>query len=155
MINLFGEHNCKVDAKGRVMFPSALKKQLTPVLQKGFVLKQSIFNSCLELYPMDEWDEALVDVKSKNRFIKKNNDFRRVFFAGVKLIELDGTGRFLISKNLCDYAGIKKEIVISAIGGIMEIWDKEAYQIEIAKAAKNLPKLTEEVMGDEKLNEDE
>jgi len=54
VINLIGTYECKIDAKGRVMLPSALKKQLLPILEKGFVLKRSVFQPCLELYPMDE-----------------------------------------------------------------------------------------------------
>lgn len=155
MINLIGEHNCKADAKGRVMLPSAFKKALAPVLQKGFVLKQSIFESCLELYPMQEWDVTMAEVSKKNRFNKKTNDFIRIFSAGVKLVELDATGRFLIPKNLCDFAGIKKEIVMSASAGIIEIWDKEKYEKAIAAARDNFAQLAEEVMGDSNNNDNE
>ena len=155
MINLIGEYNCKADAKGRVMFPSTFKKQLASVLQNGFVLKQSIFEPCLELYPMEEWDKTMLDISKKNRFNKKTNDFIRIFSAGVKLTELDATGRFLIPKNLCDFAGIKKEIVMSAAAGIIEIWDKDRYQETIAKGAENFAKLAEDVMGDANTNEDE
>lgn len=155
MINLIGEYNCKADAKGRVMLPSTFKKQLASVLQEGFVLKQSIFESCLELYPMKEWHTTMAQVGKKNRFNKKTNDFIRIFSAGLKLVELDATGRFLIPKNLCAYAGIKKEIVMSPSAGIIEIWDKDRYQETIAKGAIGFAKLAEEVMGDENGGEDE
>jgi len=36
------------------MIPSALKKQLANSLKDGFVLKRSVFQPCLELYPMNE-----------------------------------------------------------------------------------------------------
>ncbi len=52
--SLIGTYECKADAKGRLMFPSALKKQLAPVMQNGFVLKRAVFQPCLELYPMSE-----------------------------------------------------------------------------------------------------
>jgi MraZ protein len=53
---IVGTYECKVDAKGRVLLPAPLKKQMTLSLQDGFVLKRSVFQPCLELYPMDEWD---------------------------------------------------------------------------------------------------
>ena len=56
VINLIGTYECKVDAKGRLMVPAALKKQLLPILEEGFVLKRSVFQPCLELYPMAEWN---------------------------------------------------------------------------------------------------
>ncbi|MBT8252813.1 MAG: MraZ N-terminal domain containing protein, partial [Bacteroidia bacterium] len=64
MNTLIGTYECKADAKGRIMMPSSLKKQLAPVMQKGFVLKRAVFQPCLELYPHDEW-EALMNKVNK------------------------------------------------------------------------------------------
>ena len=125
MINLIGTYECKIDAKGRVMLPSALKKQLLPVLEKGFVLKRSVFQPCLELYPMEEWDGVMQKVSKLNRFDRKNNDFIRRLTAGVKMIELDASGRLLVAKDLIGYSGLEKEIVISSAVNILDIWDKE------------------------------
>ena len=96
MNSLIGTYECKADAKGRLMLPSALKKQLSPVMQKGFVLKRAVFQPCLELYPMNEWELLMEKINKLNRFKKKNNDFIRRFTAGVKVVELDGSGRLLI-----------------------------------------------------------
>lgn len=71
MINFIGTYECKIDAKGRFMMPVSLKKQLAPVLQEGFVLKRSVFQPCLELYPMKEWNEMMVRMNKLNRFKKK------------------------------------------------------------------------------------
>ena len=75
MNSLIGTYECKVDAKGRLMLPVALKKQLAPELQDGFVLKRAVFQECLELYPMQEWNVLMQKVNKLNRFKKKNNDF--------------------------------------------------------------------------------
>jgi MraZ protein len=155
VINLIGEYSCKVDAKGRVMLPSAFKKQLASVLEKGFVLKQSIYDACLELYPMPTWDETMAKVATKNRFDKETNDFIRRFSAGVKLIELDGTGRFLISKNLCNHANIKKEITMISLIDRIEIWNSETYQAKLEAEKENFAKLVHKVMVDSKTNENE
>ena len=77
--NLIGMYECKVDTKGRLLLPSGLKKQLAAELQEGFVLKRSVFNSCLELHTMSEWNSVMTDVNKLNRFVKKNNDFIRMF----------------------------------------------------------------------------
>lgn len=109
MNNFIGTYECKADAKGRVMLPVALKNQLSPVLQQGFVLKRAVFQSCLELYPMEEWNVLMQKMNKLNRFKKKNNDFIRRFTAGVKMVEVDATGRLLIPKDLVAFAGsIKK-----------------------------------------------
>ena len=153
MINLIGTYECKSDAKGRLMFSSAFKKQLSSVLQDGFVIKRAVFQSCLELYPMKEWNLMMEKINKLNRFNKKNNDFIRRFTAGVKMVELDATGRILIPKDLFAFAGIKKQVVMSSSVNIIEIWDKEKYEKTIDDTADDFADLAEEVMGNIDLDE--
>ena len=147
MNGLIGTYECKADAKGRMMLPAALKKQLDPILQDGFVLKRSVFQPCLELYPMKEWEAMMTQVHGLNRFVKKNNDFIRRFTAGVKLLDLDVSGRLLVSRDLLAFSGISKDVVLSSSVNIIEIWDKEKYENAIDEAALDFANLAEEVMG--------
>ena len=147
MTHLIGTYECKVDAKGRLMLTSAFKKQLAPVLQQGFVMKRAVFQPCLELYPMKEWNVMMEKINKLNRFVKKNNDFIRRFSAGVKIVELDASGRILIPKDLCLFAGIDKQVVLSSAVNIIEIWDKGAYEKAIEDASVDFADLAEEVMG--------
>ena len=147
MVNLIGTYECKVDAKGRMMMSSAFKKQLSSVLQEGFVIKRSVFQSCLELYPMQEWNLMMAKINKLNRFVKKNNDFIRRFTAGVKVVEMDASGRILIPKDLCQFAEIEKEVVLSSAVNIIEIWDKNKYEKVIDDAVVDFADLAEEVMG--------
>ncbi|MEC8853592.1 MAG: division/cell wall cluster transcriptional repressor MraZ [Bacteroidota bacterium] len=149
MINLIGTYECKSDAKGRIMLPSALKKQLSSVMQDGFVIKRSVFNNCLEMYPMKEWDTMAAQVNQLNRFIKKNIDFIRSYMSGLKVVEADGNGRILIPKSLIVFAGIDKEIVLTASVNVIEIWDKLQYEETIKSTLKDFGKLAEEVMGNQ------
>lgn len=149
MVNLIGTYECKVDAKGRLMVPSALKKQLVPILQEGFVLKRSLFQPCLELYPMAEWNLMMRKVNSLNRFVKKNNDFIRRFTAGVKTVDVDTNGRLLIPKDLVGFAQIDKDIVLSSAITMIEIWDKDKYENAIYSDADDFAELAEEVMGND------
>jgi MraZ protein len=89
----------------------------------------------------------MLKVNKLNRFKKKNNDFIRRFTAGVKAIELDISGRLLIPKDLVDFAGISKNIVVSSAVNIIEIWDKTKYEKAIDDAASDFAALAEEVMG--------
>ncbi|TPN85845.1 division/cell wall cluster transcriptional repressor MraZ [Aquimarina algicola] len=147
MVNLIGTYECKADAKGRLMMPVAFKKQLSSVLQDGFVLKRSVFQPCLELYPMAEWNLLMAKINKLNRFKKKNNDFIRRFTAGVKMVEVDATGRLLIPKDLIGFAGISKELVLASAVNIIEVWDKAQYEKVIDDTADDFADLAEEVMG--------
>ena len=148
MQHIIGTYECKSDAKGRIMMPVAIKKQLSNVITSGFVLKRAVFNTCLELYPTQEWTLLMEKINSLNRFNKKNNDFIRRFTAGVKTVEIDISGRLLIPKNLIKHAQIGKEIVVSSAINIIEIWDKSLYEKAIDEATLDFGVLAEEVMGD-------
>ena len=146
MKSFIGTYECKVDAKGRLLLPTSLKKQFDS-LEDGFVLKRSVFQPCLELYPMSEWNRMMQKINKLNRFVKKNNDFIRRFTAGVKMIEIDTTGRLLIPKDLVVFAKIEKELVLSSAVNIIEIWDKNLYENVIENTADDFADLAEEVMG--------
>ena len=148
MEHLIGTYECKVDTKGRIMMPIALKKQLSKLINEGFVLKRAVFNHCIEMYPVNEWAKLMDKLDALNRFNKKNNDFIRRFTAGVKSVEMDNSGRFLIPKDLIKYASIDKQIVVSSAVNILEIWNKSTYEKVINEAALNFGALAEEVMGD-------
>lgn len=149
VINLIGTYECKVDAKGRMLVPADLKRQLSPVLQDGFVIKEGLFGSCLELHPMSEWDEVTQKLNKLNRFKRENVDFIRRFNKGVRMVEIDSAGRLLIPKDLVVSAGIKKEIVLSSSINIVEIWDKEAYNAATDDSAVDIGDLAEKVMGND------
>lgn len=149
MNSFIGTYECKADAKGRLMIPAVLKKQLSSALQDGFVLKRAVFQPCLELYPMSEWNNMMEKVNKLNRFKKKNNDFIRRFTAGVKIVEVDSTGRLLIPKDLISFSGITKQVVLASAVNILEIWDKDKYEQAIDDAASDFADLAEEVMGQE------
>ena len=147
MNTLTGTYECKADIKGRLMLPVALKKQLAGSMGNGFVLKRAVFQPCIELYPAQEWEALMQKVNKLNRFKKKNNDFIRRFTAGVKVVDLDASGRLLIPKDLLGFAKIEKEIVVSSAVSIAEIWDKTLYEKAIDDAASDFADLAEEVMG--------
>lgn len=133
--------------------PAPLKKQLTASLQSGFVLKRSVFQPCLELYPMEEWDAMIKKINKLNRFVKKNNDFIRRFTAGVKIVEVDALGRLLVPKDLVTFASISKDVVFSSAVNIVEIWDKDLYEKSISGEDMDFADLAEEVMGN--INDDD
>jgi MraZ protein len=152
MHTLIGSYECKADVKGRLMLPVGLKKQLAASLNSGFVLKRAVFQPCLELYSLVEWESLMQKVNKLNRFKKKNNDFIRRFTAGVRFIELDASGRILIPKELIAFAGITKDIILTSAVNIIEIWDKEKYEKAIDDASSDFAVLAEDVMGQDESN---
>jgi MraZ protein len=154
MIPLQGEHICRVDAKGRFLLPVALKNQLSALLSEGFMVKRSIFSTCLELYPRSTWNELIRRITSKlNRFKREDNDFIRAYNAGLKELEIDSTGRILIPRDLAVFAGITGDIVVAAKMECIEIWDKAKYDEIVNATQTNISDLAEKILGNINLNE--
>ena len=153
MLNLLGEYDCKMDAKGRLMFPAPLKRQLENVLHEGFVINRDLFDNCLVLYPAQQWAEVSGQLGKLNRFIKKNVRFIRRFNNGATPVTLDATGRLLVPGALADYADLTKEVKLMGNGDRIEIWSKARYQ-EMLNEDIDMGTLSEEVMGDRE-NKDE
>lgn len=153
MINLFGVYECSADAKGRIMLPAAFKKQLASILVNGFVIKRSIFTKSLEFYPISTWNEMVKNLNSLNRFVKKNVEFIRIFNYGVQSVEVDNNSRILIPKELIQFAGIKRDVILAAAMDRVEIWDQKSYEKFVKANSADFEKLAEEVMGNSKPGE--
>lgn len=146
MLNLLGEYDCKMDAKGRIMFPSGLKKQLQEVVHAGFVINRDMFDKCLILYPAHQWQEVSAEIRKLNRFVAKNVRFIRKFNNGATPVELDSAGRVLVPASLIAYAEIEKDVKITGNGDRIEIWSKANYDAMLDEDV-DMARLSEEVMG--------
>ena len=149
MINLIGTYECKIDVKGRLMLPVNLKKQLCEHLNDSFIVKRSVFQKCLEIHPFSEWKYTMQKLNKLNRFVKKNNDFIRRYNSGVRIIELDNSGRLLIPKDLSKLYFSNNEIVLTSAINIIEVWNKISYEEFINDPNLNFADLSESVMGNQ------
>mgnify|MGYP000642764055 FL=1 len=148
-MSYLGEYICKLDAKGRLAVPSGLKKQLDNEGREGFVLNRG-FEGCLGLYPHKDWQAVADKLNSLNLFTIKNRAFVRKFQNGAVNLAMDGNGRILIPKDLQEYAGVKKEVVLFAYADRIEIWDKTKYDEVMNEEMGDFATLAEEVMSDGK-----
>ncbi|MDD2635120.1 MAG: protein mraZ [Bacteroidales bacterium] len=124
-----GEHNGKLDNKGRIIFPVQLKRQIPEEEQnQALVLKKDIYEKCLNLYTINEWEYQTNILKKKlNPFNKRHSDFLREYYRGTAELYLDSSNRLLIPKKLLDYIGAEKELVFAGQKGKIEIWANENY----------------------------
>ncbi len=146
MTSLIGEFDCKVDAKGRFMFPIDLRKQLESLFEKGFVINRNLHQKCLVLYPITEWEKLNKKLSKLNRLIKANDVFVRKFTGGATNVEADSAGRLLLPKSLTDYATIISDLKVLGSNNVIELWDKIAYE-EFLNQDINIEKLAEDVLG--------
>lgn len=150
-----GEYNCKLDSKSRTIFPSALKRQLAPEKQQQFVLKKDIYEKCLLLYPIDEWNSQVKILKKRlNPFNRKHSEFLREYYRGSAEIILDNSNRILFPKRLLEFMNAKKDIVFAGQDGKIEIWSKEDYE-QKQKSHSEFADLSEEILGGDFIFNDE
>lgn len=146
MTSLIGEFDCKVDAKGRVMFPVNLRNQLEADFDAGFVINRNLHQKCLVLYPVSEWNRLNKKLSKLNRLIKANDVFVRKFTGGATACNADVQGRLLLPKPLTEYAGIGADVKVLGSNNVIEIWDRKAYE-EFLNQDVNIEKLAEDVLG--------
>jgi MraZ protein len=127
MTGFIGEYEATLDAKGRFLLPSGFKRQLPESGGEPFVLNRG-FEKCLSLYTSKSWKPLFSDLSNLNDFDPKVRQFKRYFLNGATQVELDGVGRLLLPKNLMEYAGLEKDIVLVSAIDKIEIWDKIKYQ---------------------------
>ena len=153
MATFIGDYTCKLDEKGRVMLPVAFKKQLTADARDVFVVKKDIYEKCLVLFPLDEWERQVELIRANlNPYNKEHNAFLRGFNKGTAEVALDATNRLLIPKRLLDEAGIAKEAVLAGQDGKIEVWAKDAYdRIDVGD---DFAGLAEKIMGNVHQNPD-
>jgi MraZ protein len=147
MATFIGDYTCKVDAKGRITFPSAFKKQMDSVSEDHFVVKKDIFEKCLVLYPMEEWERQNRLIRERiNPYKKEHNRFLRNFYRGTAEVSLDGNSRLLIPKRLLDTVEISKEVVMAGQDGKIEIWARHLYE-QIQEPEDEFAELAQKIMG--------
>lgn len=146
MSHFLGEFDCKLDAKGRMMIPSSLKKQLPEAEREGLVINRG-FEKHLVIYTKREWDNITEELSKLNVYEKKSRDFIRYFTRGATELTLDSANRILFPKVLMEYAGISGEVVLSCVLNKIEVWAKDAYDFQLDNEPENFSKLAEEVMG--------
>jgi MraZ protein len=149
MTQLLGEFDCKLDAKGRLMVPAALKKQLPDAEQEGLIINRG-FEKNLVIYPKKVWDAIVTDLSKLNIYEKNNREFIRSFTRGATELSLDAAGRVLLPKSLVDYAGIGSDLVLACQLDRIEVWDKKAYEDIFDDVPENFANLAEQVMGGKK-----
>lgn len=147
-----GDHYCRVDAKGRILFPFRLKKQMPSEANEVFVGKLNTFEKSLILYPENVWNR-LVDrtLRKLNPYNEKHDQFRRDFFRDVLEMGFDSSGRVLIPKRFLEVlkvdAGNGEEVVLAGQGNMVELMSKERYT-ETQMTSEERKALAEDVMGE-------
>lgn len=147
MATFIGDYACKVDVKGRIILPMAFKKQMPAGAPDHFVVRKDIFENCLVLYAIDDWNRQLEKIRKRiNPYNREHNMFLRNFFKGTAELSLDNNNRMLIPKRLLDLISAERDVVLAGQDGRIEIWSASVYET-IEMPAEDFANLAEKLMG--------
>lgn len=155
MSNFLGEHKVKVDSKGRIKLPSALKQQMNPEAKGRFVVNRG-FEGCLELYPLDVWNRYRKVMQRKvNKFNPKHRQFIRRFISGATELTLDAADRLNFPNHLLKEAGVEGDAYLTPGQDTIELWSVKGYEEQVLGLdAETYESLADDVLGDISLWDD-
>ena len=127
-----GASSLSLDAKGRLSVPTRHRDVLSATADSQLTLTKHP-HGCLMVFPRPEWE------KFRARIAALPMDaqwWKRIFLGNAMDVEMDGTGRVLVSPELRAAAGIQKDAVLLGMGGYFELWDATTYAANEAEAMK-------------------
>ena len=125
-----GASSLTLDGKGRLSMPTRHRDLLSATAQ-GLLTITKHPHGCLMVFPRPEWDlfrDRIAALPMSAQW------WKRIFLGNAMDVELDSTGRILISPELRTSAGIAKDTILLGMGSYFELWDKTAYETQESKA---------------------
>ena len=142
-----GEYEHALDAKGRVAFPSKLRKYINPQAQDRFTLIKGL-EKCLYLYPEDKWSDVESKLSQISQFSVEGRTVARHFLRNAEDITLDNQNRLSISPKLLSLTSISTKVVFLGVGERIELWAPEMLDEQTGDITDtDMQALFEKVMG--------
>tara|TARA_Y100000816_G_scaffold90640_1_gene62553 strand:- start:2145 stop:2588 length:444 start_codon:yes stop_codon:yes gene_type:complete len=140
-----GEHECKLDAKGRLVLPSRLKSVL-PEASKSSIIIRKGFEPNLIIYSLHEFQNIYTRINSLNEFSSEQRKLKRNLFSSISQVDLDSNGRFLIPKNMINHTNLKKDVILIGMGNIIEVWNPGLYNKNLISSSKEFSNLAQKYL---------
>jgi len=136
-----GEYQHSIDDKGRIIIPAKFRD----LLGTSFVATRGL-DSCIFVYPMDEW--GIMEQKLKSLSLMKSDAraFSRFFFSGATECVWDKQGRVNLPINLRQYAKLDKDCVILGVSNRVEIWNKELWEQYFGQSEESFNEIAEKLV---------
>jgi MraZ protein len=125
-----GASSLSLDAKGRLSVPTRHRDVLAATAAGQLTITRHP-DGCLMVFPRPEWEkfrERIAQLPMSAQW------WKRIFLGNAMDVEMDATGRVLVSPELRKAAGIAKETILLGMGSHFELWDKAAYEAQEAEA---------------------
>jgi len=121
-----GATKVTLDAKGRLAVPTRYRERLASRCN-GQIVVTVDKDYCLLIYPLPDWEELerkLVRLPSMHKIARR---ILRIMVGYATEVDMDGSGRILLSRELRDFAGLEKQAILLGQGNKFELWDEERW----------------------------
>lgn len=140
-----GQFTYSIDSKGRVSIPAKLRKHINAEANDSFVMTRGLSN-CIDVYPLDEWQQVEKKLAELNPFSKDDIKFIRLFSQFAAEDKMDSQSRILIPSSLIQYAKIEKEVLILGALKKIELWNPKTYEEYISQSDESYEDIAAKVM---------
>ncbi len=146
-MNFIGRFSAKIDAKNRVFLPSSFRKTVIAAAEESLVIRKDYFENCLVIYPMSEWKAEVERVRQRlNRFDVRQQMVYRQLLSEAQEVQIDSSGRILISKQQLEKVGIQQDVVFVGMQQVIELWDAKAVETDSTQGFISEEEFAKELM---------
>jgi len=140
-IQLLGQYQAKLDLKGRLFFPSKLKK----ILGNNLIITRG-YEGSLIVVKKDSWNSLTQNIQSQPFVSGAARETARFILGNATQISLDSQGRFLCPTYLKKYAGLKNQVIFLGLGNYVEIWDQKTWNNHQEKLDSTISTISEKII---------
>lgn len=127
-----GASSLTLDTKGRLSVPTRYRDALSASAANQLTITRHP-HGCLMIFPRPEWEIFRARIASMPMSAQWT---KRLFLGSAMDVDMDATGRVLVSPELRSATGITKDTVLLGMGSHFELWDAAAYAAEEAEQLK-------------------
>ncbi len=121
-----------LDTKGRLSVPTRHRDVLNATASGQLTMTKHP-HGCLMIFPRNEWEKFRDRIAS---LPMQAHWSKRLFLGNAMDVEMDATGRVLVSPELRATTGISKDTVLLGMGSYFELWDAATYAAQEAEQMK-------------------
>jgi MraZ protein len=136
MQNFLGNFECTLDSKGRLIIPAKFR-HLAEEGSGGMYVVSLGKEKCLNLYPINEWNEVVVSKLHELEPGPKKRNYIRFYSRKSRTLNLDKSGRIALPSSFLELLGNPKKVIVAGVLNYMEIWAPEEYEKVSSAAEEN------------------
>ncbi len=132
-----GSHAIAMDAKGRLAIPARVRDELVAECGGRLVITAHHEENCLLVYPEPQWQQLMPKIEALPNTNRRARRMQRLLLGYATPLEMDGSGRVLLSPTLRDYAGLEKELMLVGLGRKLELWSAQRWSSVVVDASED------------------